>query len=95
MSRYIGSDPTSYFSISFAMTDKYAAVGSIGYNQFTGRVDIYKMLNQVTWQLLTTISAPPVTALLSSYQFGFGMATAIEGNTMIAASQLYGKNSPH
>lgn len=48
------------------------------------------MVDSVTWELLTTIDAPVVTETLGSYEFGFGSAVSLVGQSLIVTSELYG-----
>jgi hypothetical protein len=89
---YVGADSVaSFFAATIALNQQYAVVGSPGYSTFKGRVDIYRVVNMVTWAHLVSIEAPVATETLGSYQYGFGSAVSINGRTLVVSSELYGK----
>lgn len=60
-----------------------------------GQVLIYKPLDLFHFELVKTLSIPPVGAL-GSYQFGFGQKVSISSDNVIAiAAGLYGVYNRH
>lgn len=85
--RYKGLDHTSLFASSVTLSDKYAVIGSNGYDIFKGIVHVYAPKTATKWSLQALIRSPVWD------NANFGNDVAIDDERLIIAANAYSTSS--